>query len=131
MVLGASFSLSPYYSKVGEYAQYESRDLWEYELDLSAEEVRRLFLTTLELGPHVINYFYIDENCSYIMLFLLDAARPSLKLASLFRSIVTPTDTIRAVFDAGVVRSVPVPPVAAFKVSAFLISSSIVTSAIY
>ncbi|MBP9708076.1 MAG: DUF4105 domain-containing protein [Oligoflexales bacterium] len=103
---GGTFSLSPYYSKVGEYAQYESRDLWEYELNLTREEVRRLFLTTLELGPQVINYFYIDENCSYVMLFLLDAARPTLELASLFRSIVTPTDTMRAVFDAGVVRSV-------------------------
>ena len=30
----------PYYRKVKEYGDFESRDLWEYELDLNPEESR-------------------------------------------------------------------------------------------
>lgn len=34
------YSLMPYYRKVKEYGDFESRDLWEYELNLSPEETR-------------------------------------------------------------------------------------------
>lgn len=36
------YSLMPYYRKVKEYGDFESRDLWEYELNLSPEETRFL-----------------------------------------------------------------------------------------
>lgn len=32
----------PYYRKVKEYGDFESRDLWEYELNLTPEETRFL-----------------------------------------------------------------------------------------
>lgn len=105
-----TFSLLPYYLKIGEYVNQESRDLWEYELNFSDDEVLALFLSVLEVGPHPLDYFYIDENCSYIMLFLLDAAKPSLDLKSQFHWIVTPTDTLRAVYQSGLVKNIrPIP----------------------
>ena len=39
---------------------------------------------TWELGPTRFNYFFIDENCSYHLLALLDAARPGWGLAERF-----------------------------------------------
>jgi len=36
------YSLMPYYRKVKEYGDFESRDLWEYELNLTPEETRFL-----------------------------------------------------------------------------------------
>lgn len=32
------YALMPYYRKVKEYGDFESRDLWEYELNLSSDE---------------------------------------------------------------------------------------------
>ncbi len=105
-----TFSLQPYHQKIAEYAQYESRDMWEYKLDLTPVDVRRLLLMTLDVGPYYINYFYMDENCSYIMLFLIDAARPGLHLAKHFRSIVTPSDTIKLVHEKGLVSEIRLIP---------------------
>jgi hypothetical protein len=34
------YSIMPYYRKVKEYGDFESRDLWEYELNLTPEETR-------------------------------------------------------------------------------------------
>jgi hypothetical protein len=93
-----TFSLMPYYLKVQEYNNAESRDLWEYRLAFDAAETRYFMQVLWEVGPHVINYFYIDENCSYVMLLLLDALRPELALADDgFLLITTPADTLRAI----------------------------------
>ncbi len=56
-----TFSLMPYYLKVQEYNNSESRDLWEYPLNLSQQQVDNLMLTLWELGPVQIDYWYIDE----------------------------------------------------------------------
>ena len=40
-----------------------------------------------------------DENCSYQLLFLLDVARPSVKLAGDFALHVIPVDSLRAVLE--------------------------------
>ncbi len=102
-----NFSLSPYYAKVEEYNDLENRDMWEYELNLSAAEIERLLMHAWELGPTRFDYFFLDENCSYHLLSLLDAARPGLRLTDDFPLWAIPGDTVRAVADrAGLVRSV-------------------------
>ncbi len=92
-----TFSLMPYYLKVQEYNNSESRDLWEYPLNLSQQQVDNLMLTLWELGPVQIDYWYIDENCSYILLVLLETTNPGMNLASSFNVMATPADTVRAV----------------------------------
>ena len=43
------------------------------------------------------DYFFIDENCSYQLLALLESARPELNLTAAFRFDAIPADTVRAV----------------------------------
>ena len=100
------FSLSPYHERLQEYTNTEHRDLWEYELDLDQEAIRRLLLHLWDHKDHWSGYYFFDENCSYQLLFLLDAARPGLALHRRVRPWVIPTDTVRLVADAGLVRSV-------------------------
>jgi hypothetical protein len=105
------FSLTPYYLKIAEYNDLESRDIWEYELALTSEEIDRLLAHTWELGSARFEYYFLDENCSYQLLWLLDVARPSLHLAERFPAWVIPADTIRAVRDEpGLVRRVSYRP---------------------
>jgi hypothetical protein len=102
---------SPYYLKVREYTDMESRDIWEYQLDLGPEEIRQLLRHAWEIGSTRFDYWFFDENCSYLLLTLLDAARPGLQLADEFRWSAIPIDTVRAVVKRpGLVKKVTFRP---------------------
>lgn len=99
-----TFTKIPYYYKVREYGDFESRDLWEYDLDLTPAEVSRLVAHLWELGSTYFDYYYLTKNCSYHMLTLIEAAAPRAHLTSRVPWWVIPTDTVKAVFDDGLVR---------------------------
>ena len=102
-----TFTNVPYYYKVREYNNAESRDLWEYELDITPEEVDMLIAHLWELGPTYIEYWYLTENCSYHMFTILEAAAPRLDLTSKLKKWVIPSDTVRVIWnEPGVVKSV-------------------------
>jgi hypothetical protein len=94
-----SFSVAPYYAQVKRYGDLENRDIWEYRLALSYEEVMRMMMHAWELKSAQFDYYFIDENCSYQLLSLLEAARPSLHLLDQFGLWAVPADTVRSVAD--------------------------------
>lgn len=100
------FTLQTYVEKLQEYSRLENRDIWEYELKLSAAELERLIAHVWELRNINIDYYFMDENCSFRLLELLEVARPELDLTSAFDSHAIPVDTVRAVRDAGLVDAV-------------------------
>lgn len=105
------FYVLPYYMKVQEYSNIESRDLWEYQLALSPEQVRRLVMHAWETRSTHFDYFFFTRNCSYYLLTLLEAAVPELHLIDQFPGSVIPSDTVRAVLKQPglVVRTSPWP----------------------
>ncbi|MCA9547481.1 MAG: DUF4105 domain-containing protein, partial [Myxococcales bacterium] len=56
------YSTTPYYMKVQEYSNVESRDLWEYRLALAPAELERLVAHAWELGSTTFDYYFFDEN---------------------------------------------------------------------
>lgn len=74
------FSLLPYYQKIQEYNNFESRDLWEYQLNFTQSEIDFLKRIIWEIGWTYIDYYYIDDNCAYAMLALIEAAKPDVYL---------------------------------------------------
>jgi hypothetical protein len=100
------FSTIPYYLKVQEYRDIENRDIWEYQLDLTQEQVRHLLMHTWELGNAYFDYFFFDENCSYHILSLVEAATPSIHLLDQFRFYTIPVDTVRLLTKSGLVAEV-------------------------
>ncbi|MDP2755908.1 MAG: DUF4105 domain-containing protein, partial [Nitrospirota bacterium] len=104
------YYLWPYYIKLKEYADMEERDIWEYELNLSSNEVYRMLLHIMELNDIYSNYFFIDENCSFNLFPLLEVAKPSLTLLSDYwggnKYWVIPSDTVRIVYDQKLVTSI-------------------------
>ena len=93
------FSITPYYLKVREYSDIENRDVWEYQLTLTPEEINRLVMHAWELRPTRFDYYFFDENCAYHLLSLLEVARPGLQLTDRFHWWAIPSDTVRAVTD--------------------------------
>jgi len=110
------FSVLPYYQKVQEYSDISQRDIWEYRLNFTQEEVTRMLLHLYELENLYTYYYFFDENCSYTLLFLLDAARPSLHLTDRFRIWVMPIDTIRDLEEAGLIENAEFRPSRATKI---------------
>jgi hypothetical protein len=104
------FALVPYQEKLSEYRSLENRDLWEYRLNLTQVETERMVEHVWELKQIKFDYFFFDENCSYRLLELLQVARPGLRLTEQFPLTAIPTDTVKAVKDAGLVEKIDYRP---------------------
>lgn len=110
-LFAGEFTNVPYYFKVREYNDFESRDLWEFELQLSPREVAMAVAHIWELGSAYFSYYYLTENCSYQMLGILEVASPRVELISRLGWPILPADTLRAVADnPGLVRAITYRP---------------------
>jgi hypothetical protein len=99
-------SAVPYYEKVNTYSHIESRDIWEYKLKLSQAEIDFFIAHIFELNEIRFDYYFIDENCSYRLLTLLDAVNPDWQLATMFSLRTVPSDTLRAVEKKGLFEDI-------------------------
>lgn len=69
------FEVTKYYTKVNEYNNGESRDLIEYNLNMTPEELDRLVNHLWELYQTTyFDYYFADENCSAVLADLLSVA---------------------------------------------------------
>ncbi len=92
-----NFSLLPYFIKITEYNDSETRDLWEYKLKLNDSE-KEMFLAHLwEMDQAVFDYYYLTENCSYHLLLFLEAIRPELNFKERMSYFVLPSETLSLV----------------------------------
>jgi len=95
------FSVLPYYAKLQQYNDVDHRDIWEYRLNLTEEEIRRMMLHIREWEAVGCRYYFFTRNCSYLLFLLLEAARPEADLTGKRHLWVIPLDSIRFVKDAG------------------------------
>lgn len=93
------FSTMPYYLKAKEYGDFENRDIWEYRLNFTRDQLHRVLLHAWEMGNASFDYFFFKENCAYHILALLDLADPELYLADRFRLYTFPSDGVRAIAE--------------------------------
>ncbi|MCX7958186.1 MAG: DUF4105 domain-containing protein, partial [Deltaproteobacteria bacterium] len=89
------FSTLPYYMKVREYGSMEHRDLWEYHLNVNEEQIDFVVKHIWELGQTYFDYYYIDENCSYHILSLIQIAYPDIDFREFFSVYTVPQDTVK------------------------------------
>lgn len=114
------YSILPYYEKVKEYSDLEHRDVWEYPLTLTPDEVLGMVRHIWELRATASDYYFFDENCSFNLLFLLESGRPQLRLAEQYwdRSSfwVMPADTVAVIDRAGLIEKVVYRPAMATRI---------------
>lgn len=111
------FTVGKYYIKVNEYNNSESRDLWEYELDIPQERVDFMVDHLWELYTSSrFDYYFFDENCSYHLLSLLDVAQPHWNLTNEFYNwhrggYTLPSQTVQKVVETpGAVKQIKFRP---------------------
>ncbi len=98
-----SYSMLPYYEKIKEYRDIEERDIWEYDLNFTLEETKQMLRHMWEVELNYSWYYFFTKNCSYKMLWMMEVARPSLKLRKYFNFHVIPSETVRACIDENLV----------------------------
>lgn len=91
------FTMLPYHQKIREYINLEGRDIWEYPLNFTPEEVDFLVDHLLEMENAAAPYWFFTDNCSYHILKTLEVLRPELELAKHFTKFVIPIDTVKIV----------------------------------
>ena len=68
----ATFSHAQFYRYNHNYGENELRDMWEYELALSPNEIEQLIAHAWELLDARFTYYFAKENCAYQMSALLE-----------------------------------------------------------
>lgn len=106
-----TFTAIPYYYKVREYNDYETRDLWTYHLNLSPPELKQMINHIWELGHTTFDYYFLSKNCSYHVMTILEAAKPDLNLLDeLPSSNIIPAETLRVLNRNGLVKRITFRP---------------------
>ncbi|HIP51515.1 MAG TPA: DUF4105 domain-containing protein [Campylobacterales bacterium] len=98
------YSIDPYYKKLNEYSNLEQRDVWEYTLDLSQKEIDKMVRHIFELRHFYADYFFLTENCSYNLLWLLEVVKENVNLIEKFNYKAIPIDTLRAILSENLVK---------------------------
>lgn len=96
----------PYYDTINTYNNIENRDIWEYNLGLEDDELEFFVAHIWEIGHITTPYYFFSQNCSYMLLEILDAVRPSFNFAEDFSLWVIPLDTVKAVNKKGAVKEI-------------------------
>lgn len=91
------YSMTNYFAELNRYGEDEARDIYEYELNLSKAEIRLLLNHIWEIKDAEFNYFFLNGNCSYHLLTLLEVARTELELSSHFNFITLPLTSLKVV----------------------------------
>ena len=112
------YSIDPYYKKLNEYSDLEQRDVWEYSLDLTQEEIDRMVLHIFEIRHFYADYFFLAENCSYNLLWLIEIAKNKNNLTKQFTYKAIPIDTLRAVISEKLIKKTTYRPSKRIKILA-------------
>jgi len=92
------FEFSKYYQLVNTYVSAESRDLWEYDLNIPQEGVERILNHMWEIYSTThFDYFFLDENCSKILGATMEIANPNWNFSETGRAFYLPHDLVQLV----------------------------------
>ncbi|MFN5048500.1 DUF4105 domain-containing protein [Roseateles sp.] len=93
------FTLGPYEEQVQSYIGREERNLWEFPLQLDADQRQLLQAHLIELRPVQFTYYFQSYNCATLVKQLLAAVQPTVAAeADLW---TTPKDVVRSAHRAG------------------------------
>lgn len=90
------FEIEHFSTSIGLYNNSESRDLWEYRIPLTKDQRLMVAFHLWELIHHTgFPYYFTDENCSYLLLALLEVALPNIELTKEGSVFVMPIETVK------------------------------------
>lgn len=67
----AEYTIDDYFIYDATYAELESREMWEYELNLSQLDIKLIQLHLWELKGQKIDYYFLNRNCATQLSYLI------------------------------------------------------------
>lgn len=110
------YGFETYYEKIKQYSDMDMRDMWEYKLNLNDEEKEKMLRHAFDLSGIYSRYYFVSENCSYNLLFLIEAARPSTQATEKLFGIVEPLATVKLADTLGLTEETEYRPSSYSKV---------------
>ncbi|BDC95436.1 DUF4105 domain-containing protein [Treponema saccharophilum] len=100
----SNYIIEPYAKQILKYSDMDKRDIWEYRIRLSEEQLDMLFRHALELSRSESNYLYISRNCTTGMMMLLESAFPDEHLTDALGTVSEPVKAIKILFGKGILE---------------------------
>ncbi len=97
--------IMPFDKKNTDYRVTDERDLWQYALDLTPEQVTQIMRHIYETRDIIRPYYFTHDNCATEIVRLVDLVRTDLSLAKDLGRITTPNEIIRHLNRAGMLQS--------------------------
>ena len=94
-----------YATKRDGYLVDHRRDLWEYPLDLNADEIDQILRHVWEVKDLSRPYFFTHENCATEILRFIDLVRPASTLQQQAGKITIPSEIVRIMDSNGIITS--------------------------
>lgn len=92
------YTKEPFYIKIQEYNNIENRDLWSYQLNLSATDIDQLLNHLWELANlKDEQYYFLNSNCAFNIYNALAAVHSELDFIEEPRLYVLPVETVQRV----------------------------------
>lgn len=95
----------PFTKKDEDYRQTHKRDVWQYSLDLPADDIAQIMRHIYEVKDMNRKYRFTHENCATEIVRLIDLVNPSQNLSKTTH-ITTPAEIARLLDNNGFVKSV-------------------------
>ncbi len=111
------FIVAPFQEVMEQYGAVEARNIYEYKLDLTEEEIELIVLHLWELKDLKIDYFFHKHNCATISLDILGVAKT--RVTRPIDEWLSPIDIVKIVNEADLVTESTVTPSLDWQVKAF------------
>jgi hypothetical protein len=109
------YSLTPYRSKLEEYNDREDRNVWDYELNFTKEQVLDLVFHIWELRGINIPYSFATHNCGTASMYILATVDERFyELGQ--RPLITPLDTVKITYSWGLIRNISLYQTDSYKI---------------
>lgn len=100
------FTLEPYDKKIQQYRDEEGRDIWNYQLNLTHDELQQLIRQIWEIKQQDIDYFLFTGNCATEILALLNSLRSDKNLFANIEKMNAPAGVVRELQHQGLLTNV-------------------------
>ncbi len=101
-------SVVPLHKTIKEYTLENQRDVYFFKLRLTEAQKRLIIFSLWERRRAKFDYFFTHENCSYMMLQILQTVEPRIDFPKGLLDQVVPFETIKAAERAGLISSASV-----------------------
>jgi hypothetical protein len=102
------FQLSPFQATLNYYLNIEQRNVWEYKIDLSKDQLELFHNHLWELKKTKLKYLFNSYNCATFTKMLLRVARPD--KISINNDWLSPIDIVKSTANAGIITQSKLTP---------------------